>query len=173
MSTMSVEDAPASTYQPSLFSSTMEQGSLPVELSRRTSSLDSDKDTQIGKPWFSWTSSAAKESFLAFCTEVLQYNKEDEDDQIAPNARDAALAIAQNAFVKLPNRWRAPRVATDGGGGARLTWRSGDKELRAVFPADARRMQYLYLEQGEKHSMIPNFTAVTLCNQFDWLLSHK
>jgi hypothetical protein len=116
---------------------------------------------------------AAKESFLAFCTEVLQYNKEDEDDQIAESAGAAALAVAQSAFVKVPNRWRAPRVATDGGGGVRLTWKSGGKELRAVFPADIRRMQYLYREQGEEHLMFPNFTAATLCIQFEWLLSNK
>src|SRR6202041_1824651 len=99
----------------SLFSSTMEQGSLPVELSRRTSSLDSDKVTEPGRRWFSWDSPAAKESFLAFCTEVLQYNNEDEDDQIASNARDAALAIAESAYASVPNKWRSPRVATDGG----------------------------------------------------------
>jgi hypothetical protein len=151
----------------------MEQGSLPIELERRTSSLDSDKVTQPGKSWFSWTSPAATESFHAFCTDVLQYNNEDEDDQIATNARDAAIAIAMSAYAKVPNRWRAPRVATDGGGGVRLTWRSGEKELRAVFPADARRMQYLYIERGDWHSMIKNFTAATLCNQFEWLLSKR
>ena len=173
MSIMSVAVSSAGTYQPSLFSSTIEQGSLPVELSRRTSSLDSDKVTETGRHWFSWASPAAKESFLAFCTEVLQYNNEDEDDQIAQNARDAALAIAQSAYASVPNKWSSPRVATDGGGGVRLTWRSGEKELRAVFPADERRMQYLYVEHGEKHSMIRNFTAATLCNQFDWLLSKR
>jgi hypothetical protein len=151
----------------------MEQGSLPVEISRRTSSLDSDKVTQTGRSWFSWASPGTKESFLAFFTEVLQYNKEDEDDQIAQYARDAALAIAESVYAKMPNRWRTPRVATDGGGGVRLTWKLGDKELRAVFPADARRMQYLYVEHGENHSMIRNFTAATLCNQFEELFSKR
>jgi hypothetical protein len=171
MSVMSV--ASADIYQPSLFSSTMEQGSLPAELSRRTSSLDSDKATHTVRSWFSWTRPAAKESFVAFCTEILQFNNEDEDDQIAQSARDAALIIAESAYAKIPNKWRAPRIATDGGGGVRLTWKSGEKQLRAVFPADARRMRYLYMEQGENHSMIPNFTSATLCYQFDWLLSNK
>jgi hypothetical protein len=170
---MSVAISSAGTYQPSLSSSTMEQGSLPVELSRRTSTLNSDKVTEEGRNWFSWSSSALKESFLAFCTEVLQYNKEDEDDQIAQNAQEAALAITQSAYASVPNKWRSPRVATDGGGGIRLTWRSGEKELRAVFPADVGRMRYLYVEHGEKHWLIRNFTAATLCNQFDWLLSKK
>lgn len=173
MSIMSAPVSSAGTYEPSLFSSLMEQGTLPAELARRISTLDSDKVTEEGRNWFSWASPAVKESFLAFCTDVLQYNMEDEDDQIAPNAQEAALAITQSAYASVPNKWRSPRVATDGGGGIRLTWRSGDKELRAVFPADVRRMQYLYVERGEEHSMIRNFTAATLCNQFDWLLSKK
>jgi len=173
MSTMSVAVYSADTYQPSLFSSTMEQGSLLLELSRRTSSLDSDKVTQTGPPWSSWALSNDKESFLDFCTEVLQYNKEDEDDQIAPNSRDEALEITEITYSRAPNMWRTPRVATDGGGGVRLTWRLREKEIRAVFPADAQRMKYLYIEQGTEHSMIPNFTAATLCSQFDWLLSNK
>jgi hypothetical protein len=171
---MWMEVSSTGTYQPSLFSSTMEHGSLPVDLQRRTSSLDSDKVTEEGRPWLAWEGPPTpKESFLAFCTSVLQYNDEDEDDQIAKNARDAALAIAQGAYARVPNKWSSPRVATDGGGGVRLTWRSGEKELRAVFPADVRRMQYLYVEHGKKHSMIKNFTAATLCNQFEWLLSKK
>ena len=118
-------------------------------------------------------SSAAKESFLAFCTEVLQFNSDDEDDQMAENARDAALAITESAYTMLPHKWRTPRVATDGGGGVRLTWKSGEKELRAVFPADPARSQYLYLERGDCHTMIPNFTAATLCFQFDRFLSNR
>ena len=172
---MSIISGPAAgIYQPNLSSATMEQGSLPAELSQRTSSLDSDKVTRVGPLWSSWSSSAAKESFLAFCTEVLQFNhEEEEDDQIAQNARDTALAITESAYAMLPHKWRAPRVATDGGGGIRLTWKSGEKELRAVFPADRRRMRYLYVEQGNTHSMIKNFTAATLCHQFDSLLSNK
>jgi hypothetical protein len=164
----------AGTYEdPSLVSSNIEQGSLSTELSKRTSSLSSDKVTQTT----SWRPpldlSTAKESFLAFCTEVLQYNVEDEDDQIADNARNTALALAESAYAKLPNKWRKPRVATDGGGGVRLTWKSGGREIRAVFPADPRRVQYLYKEEGDVHSMIPNFTSATLCDQLNWLILTK
>jgi hypothetical protein len=171
MSTISVAAHAAGTYQPSLYASTMEVGSLPVDLSRRTSRLDSDKSTEAGQAWTSWDSPSPPESFHAFCTEVLQYNKEDEDDQIAQNARDAALTLTLNTYASVPNKWRSPRIATDGGGGVRLTWKSGDKEMRAVFPASSRRAHYLYSEQGEGHSMIPNFTAATLSQKLDWLLS--
>jgi len=163
----------AAVYHPSLSSLSFEQGALPAELSNRTSTLETDKLSWIAR----WRSpvflSAAKDSFLAFCSEILQFNdNEDEEDRIAQFARDSALIIAERAFTKLPNKWRKPRVASDGGGGVRLTWKAGDKELRAVIPADSSRMRYLYIEQGEKHSMIRNFTPATLCDQFDWLLSN-
>jgi hypothetical protein len=170
---MSDDASLGGTYNPSLFSSTMEQGSLSAELKMRTSSLDSDKGTQTGRLYSSFNAPAANESFLAFCTEVLQYNHEDEDDKMAKVARDAALATAQSAYANVPNRWMSPRVATDGGGGVRLTWKFADKELRAIFPADVARMQYLYKEKGEEHSMIPNFTWATLCSQLEWLFSNK
>lgn len=161
-----------STYDPSLSSSTMEQGSLPAELLRRTSSLESDKGSQIRR----WSSplvpSATKDSFLAFCNEVLQFNnEEDEEDHIASSARDNALTLTEGAYTNLPHKWRKPRIASDGGGGVRLTWRSGEKELRAVFPTDVRRTQYLYVEQGDKHSLIPNFTSASLSYLIDWLYS--
>jgi hypothetical protein len=171
MSTMSGSIPYLGTYQPSWFHYTMEQGSLPVELSSSTSSLESDKEPQEGRPWFSWASPATKESFLAFCTELLQFNNEDQDDQLATSARDAALAVAQSAYSQLPNKWRTPWIATDGGGGVRLTWTSREKELRAVFPSDPRRLRYLYAEDADWHQMIKNFTAATLCSQFEWLLS--
>lgn len=173
MSTMSGSTPAAGTYQPCLFSSTMEQGSLPVELSSRTSSLETDKVPQDGRPWFSWASPAAKGSFLAFCTELLQFNHEDEDDQIATSARDAALAVAESAYSRLLNKWKAPWIATDGGGGVRLTWMSGEKEIRAVFPSDPQRLRYLYVEDGNGHLMIRNFTAATLCSQFERLFSKR
>jgi len=55
--------------------------------------------------------------FPRFLHIVLQYNDEDEDDQIAKNARDAALAIAQGAYARVPNKWSSPRVATMAGWG--------------------------------------------------------
>lgn len=171
MSMMTCPAAGTRTYDPSLFSTSVEQGSLPVELSTRTSSLESGKE-QRSKSWRSPLDlSAAKDSFLAFCTEVLQFNNnEDEEDQIATNARDAVLSVTENAYSRLPHKWQRPRVATDGGGGVRLTWKSQGKELRAVFPADNRRAKYLYMEEAGAHSLIPNFTATTLCDQFDWLV---
>lgn len=166
---MSTVSYPAiETYQPSLSSAPLEQVDISTELTKKTSSLETDKLTQIARQLPLLPCSAAKESFLTYCTEVLQFNNEDEDDdQISEAARDVALNITVDAYTMLLNKWRNPRVATDGGGGIRLTWKSREKELRAVFPADFRRTRYLYAEQGEKHYTIPNFTAATLHNEFE------
>jgi hypothetical protein len=173
MSTVSVSIPAVGEYRPSLFSFTAEKGSLPVELSGRTSSLESDKVSYEGRPWVSWAPPAPKDSYLAFCIELLQLNYEDEDDQIDSRARDAALTIVETAFTKLPNKWNAPWITTDGGGGVRLTWASRGKEIRAVFPSSPQRAPYLYIEDGDGHQLIRNFTAATLCSQFEWLSSQK
>jgi hypothetical protein len=161
-----------SVYQPSLASSTVEQSSLPSELSRRTSSAETDKSTQDNY-WQAPVLRGNKESYVAFCGDILHFNDEDEEDQISIDALKAAMYTLERAFTQLRNRWRNPRIATDGGGGIRLTWRSGAKEIRAVFPASMRRPQYLYVEEGDEHKTIPNFTSTTLRGQFEWLFSSK
>jgi hypothetical protein len=171
MSTMtSVPFEYGKIYEPSPASLATESGRLPAELSRRTSSLESDKYSQVQQWSVPVIASAAKESFIQFCTEVLQFNRQDEDDQIARPARDSALAVTVGAYTQLPQKWRRPRIATDGGGGVRLTWKSSRKELRAIFPADAARTRYLYVEVANSEPyLIQNFTATTLSDQFNSL----
>lgn len=169
MSVMAYVPRLRQVYEPSPASLATESGRLPVELSKRTSSLETDKDTQTQQWSVPVIGSAAKESFIGFCTEVLQFNYQDEDDQIVQSARDAALTVAFGAYTQLPQRWRKPRIATDGGGGVRLTWKTDRKELRAVFPADAARPRYLYIQVQDEHSLVRNFTATTLSDQFNSL----
>ena len=156
-------------YEPSPASLATESGRLPAELSKRTSSLETDKYTHTQQWSVPVIGSTASESFITFCTEVLQFNRQDEDDQIAGSARDAALMVAVGAYTQFPQKWRKPRIATDGGGGVRLTWKTDRRELRAVFPADGARPRYLYIEVQNEHSLIQNFTATTLSDQFNSL----
>jgi hypothetical protein len=172
MSTITTHTA-ESGYHPSLTSSTMEQSSLPMELAGRTSSSETDKFNRSNYWQAPVLRSGNKESYIAFCGDILHFNDEDEEDQIARNALEAALYTTERAYTRLPNKWRNPRIATDGGGGVRLTWRLGEKEIRAVFPASMRRPQYLYVEGGDVPYTIPNFTSTTLCDKFEWLLLNK
>lgn len=135
--------------------------------------LTLEPEEQIGDnlPWSPLIASGQKASFRTFREELLQFNRDDEEDQISANALTAALFTTSRAYSESPNRWRNPRIATDGSGGVRLSWKFGDKEIRAVFPSEMRRPQYLYEEQGENHCIIRNFTSITLSNKFDWLLS--
>jgi hypothetical protein len=160
-------------YYPSLTSSTSEQSSLPLELSRRTSSSATDKNNQTNYWQAPIFRRGNKASYVAFCSEILHFNDEDDEEQISINSLKAAFYTVERAFAQLPNKWRNPRIATDGGGGIRLTWQSGEREIRAVFPASMRRPQYLYIEEGDNHYTISNFTSATLCNQFEWLFPSK
>jgi hypothetical protein len=158
-------------YRANVISSDIEPSDLDAEITKQTSSAVSDKSFEQRD----WTVSPVlhdSDSFLSFINEILTFNsEEDDEDQISDDALGAALFTTNGAYAQKPNRWRKPRIATDGGGGVRLTWRAEHRELRAVFPAEMRRPHYLYVEDGEKHSAINNFTSITLWNKLDWLAS--
>ncbi len=136
-----------------------------MELAGRTSSSETDKFNRSNYWQAPVLRSANKESYVAFCGDILHFNDEDEEDQIARNALEAALYTAERAYTQLPNKWRNPRIATDGGGGVRLTWRLGEKEIRAVFPTSMSRPQYLYVEGDDVPYTIPNFTSYDAVRQ--------
>ncbi len=168
MSTMPTATEQQAIYEQNLFSPAGEQGNLIFEFARGASKLQSDKRPAERCP-ISWIDPAPSGSFNAFCTTLLQFNFEDEDDQISQEACNDALTIVLDAYLLLPSLWSTPWIATDGGGGVRLTWRLDGREIRAVFPSGSQRPRYLYAEEGNWHQMIRNFTATTLYNQFQWL----
>jgi hypothetical protein len=156
-------------YSANVISSDIEPSDLDTEMATQTSSASSDK-------WFErrdWSVAPVmhdSDSFLAFLNEILTFNSEDDEDQITDNALGIALFTTKRAYAQRPNSWRRPRIATDGGGGVRLTWRAGEKEIRAVFPADMRRPHYLYIEEGDTPlPLINNFTSITLWDKLAWL----
>lgn len=157
-------------YRANVISAGIEPSDLVAEISKQTSSSESDRSTQH-KYWAASPILRESESFLAFLNEILSFNSEDDQDQISDNALKVALFTTERAYVLTPHRWRKPRIATDGGGGVRLTWKAGEKEIRAVFPAEMRRPQYLYVEEGNTHSAINNFTSLTLLDKLNWLVS--
>lgn len=160
-------------YSANVISSEVEPSDLYAEIAKQTSSAASDKSFEHRD----WTVSPVlhdSDSFLAFLNEILTFNSEDDEDQISNNALNIALLTANGAYAQTPNLWRKPRIATDGGGGVRLTWRAGGNEIRAVFPADMRRPHYLYIEEGGTPlPLINNFTAITLWEKLAWLAGFR
>jgi len=159
-------------YQPHL-TSTVEQGSLHTELVGRTSRSETIKSSVSPEWHISAFVPPFDESFLAFCADIFHVTDDihEDDEPLSKGALWAALQTVGDAVAQLPNQWRRPRITTDGAGGIRLTWRSGGKEMRAVFPANPARQRYLYVEEGEQNKLIPNFNGMTLCNE--WLHSTK
>jgi hypothetical protein len=158
-------------YSASVISSDIKPSELDSEIAKWTSSAVSDKPFSLRDLAVSPVLHEGN-SFLTFVNEILTFNKsEDDEDQISDDALGIALPLAMGAYGLSPNMWRRPRIATDGGGGVRLTWRAGEKEIRAVFRADMLRSRYLYVEKGEDHSTIKDFTSATLSDRLDWLVS--
>jgi hypothetical protein len=100
-------------------------------------------------------------------------NDEDEDAPPTEYAIAQALSLTEDSANLLAQRWRAPRVATDGYGGLRLSWRDGRRELRAVITGSKERERYLYWEEIGGYGSVANFTAITLFSYLDRLLSNK
>jgi hypothetical protein len=63
----------------------------------------------------------------------------------------------------------APNV--DSGGGVRITWKSGDRQVRLVCPATKINPVYIYQESLEGHKSEQNVTAGILAEKLVWLIS--
>jgi hypothetical protein len=100
-------------------------------------------------------------------------NDEDEDSPPTEYAVAQALHLTEDSAKLLAQKWRSPRVATDGYGGLRLSWRDGKRELRAVIAGNKDKERYLYWEDIGGYGSIPNFTATTLFTYLDRFTSSR
>lgn len=102
--------------------------------------------------------------FKAFFQEVRAL-QEDENEDSPPDSHALAeiLRLVPFSREQLAQRWFVPRIASDGFGGVRLTWRKGHTEVRAVISgAGTKRRSYLYWESGDEYYTIYDFTPATL-----------
>jgi hypothetical protein len=103
-------------------------------------------------------------------SEIL--NDEDEDAPPTPYAISHSISICTLPSKLLSHNWRKPRVATDGYGGVRMSWKFGKRELRAVVTGSQDRERYLYWEDESGYGSISNFTPVTLFTYLDALVTN-
>jgi len=99
----------------------------------------------------------------------------DEDEDAPPNQVSvcSTIALCQTSAAILGHRWPKPRVATDGFGGLRLSWRSGKSELRAVISGSELRDSYLYWQNEAGYGSTNNFTGVTLFSHLERMVGGK
>jgi hypothetical protein len=109
--------------------------------------------------------------FSAFFQDVKAL-QEDEEEDAPPDSQALAEVLRLVSFsrAQMAQRWSAPRIASDGFGGVRLTWHRERREVRAVISgAQTRRGSYLYWEDRNNYGTVPNFTAATLFTYLDQL----
>jgi hypothetical protein len=109
--------------------------------------------------------------FSAFFQEVKAL-QDDEEEEVPPDSQALAEVLRLVAFsrIQLAQRWSSPRIASDGYGGIRLTWRKGSDEIRAVISGEqTSRRSYLYWEDKNNYGTVSNFTAATLFTYLDRL----
>jgi hypothetical protein len=117
------------------------------------------------------TATIAKGPLSVLERQILEIQNDAEED--APPTDYAVaqtLSLVDISIDLLAQRWKLPRLATDGYGGLRLSWKNNIREIRAVITGSREKERYLYWEGPSGYGSIPNFTAVTLFSYLDELL---
>src|SRR5262249_26460762 len=105
------------------------------------------------------TTAPADTSGLAQTFAELQEGFADDEEYdetfLRPTATAFAAALSMTVQVYLLMAERFPRasVAADGGGGVRLTWTDGDRNVRLVFSAREPESPYLYHETALQYGL--------------------
>jgi len=102
--------------------------------------------------------------FRSFFQEVTALQDDPEEDA-PPDSHALAeiLRLVPLSRNQLAQRWFMPRISSDGFGGVRLTWRSGQTEVRAVISGgQTTRKSYLYWENRDNYGTVIDFTPTTL-----------
>lgn len=100
-------------------------------------------------------------AFAALTNSLFSLYFEDDETPPSDNVVDWILESSVLPKKLLAGSWRNPRITTDDEGGIRLSWREGDRELRAVIPADLSK-RYLYWQNGTEYGGFTNFGSATL-----------
>jgi hypothetical protein len=100
-------------------------------------------------------------AYAAFVDDLFSLYHEEDETPPCEGVIDWVLESTVLAKSLLAQNWTGPRVTSDDEGGIRLSWREGDRELRAIVPADLSQ-RYLYWQHGTKYGGIPNFGSATL-----------
>ena len=109
--------------------------------------------------WF--TLYCRDKAYAAFVDDLFSLYHEEDETPPSDEVVDWVLGSTVWTKMMLDQNWKGPRVTSDDEGGLRLSWREGDRELRAIVPADLSR-RYLYWQDGANYGGIPNFGSATL-----------
>lgn len=99
--------------------------------------------------------------YKSFVDDLFSLYREEDETPPLHDVVDWVLESTVLAKTLLAQNWKNPRVTSDDEGGLRLNWREGDRELRAIVPANLSQ-RFLYWQLGTKYGGVPNFESGTL-----------
>src|SRR5205085_643412 len=86
-----------------------------------------------------------------------------------PAAFASALSVVIQAYLSMGHHFPRASVAADGGGGIRLTWMNGERNVRLVFSARDPASPYLYHEAGSEYDVVRDVTPPNVEQWLRWL----
>jgi hypothetical protein len=169
---MSVAFAYLPIHTPAVYKRSSATASLPMPpIAIRASNSVTRPDTERSSLLLGSSLLNEDPVFSAFFQEVKGLQNDEEEDA-PPDSHALAQVLRLTPFSRnqLAQNWSSPRVASDGFGGVRLTWRKNQREVRAVISGgQTTRGSYLYWEDTDGYGTVPNFTAATLFTYLDRL----
>ncbi len=94
---------------------------------------------------------------------------EEGEEPITTHALTYTMDLIAPILASISLMRDAPRVVDDGEGGVRITWRSFEKELRAVIPGFAQGAHYIYWETENEYGTNDNLTELSLLHYLGWM----
>jgi Iap family predicted aminopeptidase len=110
---------------------------------------------------------------LARLSELLEEPETDDYGIARPrmDAYEASVALLEAASNLIQASVPPGSASTDAEGGVRITWRVGDRELRLVVHAEAKR--YLYHECGDDYGIESARSPEDLAKSLEWLSGRR
>jgi hypothetical protein len=110
---------------------------------------------------------------LARLAELLEEPETDDYGIARPSERTCkgAAALLEAASNLIQDSVPPGSASTDAEGGVRITWRVGDRELRLVVDAEAKR--YLYHECGDEYGIESARSPEDLAKSLEWLSGRR
>ncbi|MEK7407587.1 MAG: hypothetical protein AAB225_21115 [Acidobacteriota bacterium] len=96
--------------------------------------------------------------------------EEDEEDRPSEYACEVALELLRKAARELRLEFRRAGVSVGPGGGLRITWSSGAREVRLICGAGPTNKTYVYSESRDGHAVDYAVNGAMLARYLRWVL---
>jgi hypothetical protein len=151
-----------------VISGTSFDSAITVEDSERSGALNAIATDPADNPLL---------TIVASINGLMKASDEENEVVATEHAYSTARATIESAYGRLLDQKKAviskvpaPAVTTDDRGGVRLSWRSGEKQVRVNFGAFPEARSYLYFESPLEHN-VDDLQPTNLSQRLEWLLT--